>query len=699
MKVWLFGFCFLSISSLAGQYQLFEENGRVGMKDEQGAVVIPAAFEALGWSDKSFSVIENVTGYRLNSKWGLINLKKEKITQPLYDELYPVAGAYLVARKKINAVQTKSGCLNLKGEIKIPFVYDGIEVHGLRAVVFNLNGAKYNYGLIDFENHLLMPLDFRSIRALGTLRFAMENMEKKFALFSEDGKPVTDFVIDSVSNFRKSYAIFHQNLLQGLIDREGNIRLEARFAQIRIDDEGKVFAKEPDEWQFINQENKVSKRIAAERLVPFGKNYLYSNNGYWGIMDENYVPVVKAAYHSLQAVSESKIIATKNSKMGVINLQGETILPFENDSLFFEISFYRSFQKNTGWYLLDENGKTLTKKYYQFIGKPQSEKFPVKNLGYWGLINSNGDEFIHCVFDSVQAAVADRNWVKFKGKYGVINDNENWLVPPQENKIQIINADRYLLTTPDNQFIMSFSGEVIYFSTHALQFEREYFLEHLPDGNERKLDYHCVRIEEPILPERTEEVFRESEGMIGFKRDRRFGFVDKQGRIRVANRYDSIGEFHDGLAAIKLIGKWGFVTTTDKIAIQPNYDSAANFESGLCIVSRAGNFGVINKEGKVVLPLRYSFVKRLPEEKFLLIQNSLLGLADKHGSVFIEPRFDSLDHAAAENWIACHRGKCGVVSSSGLDRIPMVYDRLLIDKNSNQFLALKKSAWKEVYFK
>ncbi len=53
----------------------FAENGKIGMKDEDGNVVLPPSFEALGWSDGNFSVIGDVTGYRQNDLG--INLKKE----------------------------------------------------------------------------------------------------------------------------------------------------------------------------------------------------------------------------------------------------------------------------------------------------------------------------------------------------------------------------------------------------------------------------------------------------------------------------------------------------------------------------------------------------------------------------------------------------------------------------------------------
>jgi hypothetical protein len=688
-------FCFLTYTSLAGQYQLFEENGKIGIKDDQGTVLLPAAFEALGWSDKNFSVVGEVTGYRQAGKWGLINLKKEKITDPIYEELIYAGGEYVTARKKINVVQTKSGCLNLKGEIKIPFVYDGIQVHGLRAIVFNLNGAKYYYGISDFENHLLLPLNYRSIRALGTLRYAVESMEKKFALFSEDGRPVTDFTIDSLSDFRKSYAVFYQDLRQGLIDREGAIRLEAKYADIQINREAEIMAKDPDEWVRLNQKNEVLQKISAEKLIPSATYFLYSMSGKWGILDAHYQPMVKAAYQQLIPLGADKFIATKNSKTGVISSKGDLLIPFEFDSLHYEDHFLRAFHRSTGWYLLNEQGEKLSKKYYQQIARPANGKYPAKNLGFWGVLDQQGDEIVHCVFDSIGQIVDDKVMVKFKGKYGVISDKENWIVPPLENKIKIINNSRYLLTHPDNQFIKSFSGEIIYFTPYPLHFEADFFSEHLPDGSDRRLTYDGLRMVQSFVAENTDEIFHESEGMIGFKRDGRFGFLDARGRLRIANRYDSVGEFHNGLAAIKLIGKWGYVNEADKIVIHPNYDSPANFKNELCIVSRNGVFGIIDKTGKIVLPLRYDFIQRLSDDRFLLRQNSLVGLANEKASVLLEPRFNLLTYDRDDFWIACQHGKCGVIASSGMDIIPTIYDQLIPEKGGN-FLALKKAEWKEI---
>ena len=83
------------------------------------------------------------------------------------------------------------------------------------------------YGLIDLNNKILIPQQYKNIYSIGSLRYAVENFENKVALFTENGAQITPFTIDSISSFKKNFAVIHQGLHQGLIDREGNIKMEA----------------------------------------------------------------------------------------------------------------------------------------------------------------------------------------------------------------------------------------------------------------------------------------------------------------------------------------------------------------------------------------------------------------------------------------------------------------------------------------
>ncbi len=681
--------------SFAIQYRTFEENGKVGMKDDNNHVVLPPSFEALGWSDGSFSVVGEVTGYRLKGQWGIINLKKEYVTKAEYENLVYSGGENIVAQKKVSGVFHKRGCLNLRGEIKIPFSYDGVIVQGLRAIVFNLTKSGFHYGLVDLENKSILPINYRYIRPLGSLRYAIENNEGKIALFSEEGKLITDFVIDSISNFYKGFAIVYQNHLQGLVDREGTTKLETKYQSIRISEEGKVFAQLPSEWKFINSKNETVQRTFADELQSAGEKLFYVRKGdLWGVINDDLKSIIPIQYEKITEIENGRYLV-RDSKMGLINAENKTIVPCSFDSLFYEHRNFRAYKKQQGWQLLDTDGKELTEHFYDQMQSFYQQNRLVKSKGYFGIIDSNGKEFVHCVFDSIANQINGLIAVKFKGKYGIINTNEDWVVTLQDYPIRLINENVYLQMQPRNQFVKTFDGSIKYFTPYPLRFEKNNFIETLPNGIEKTISYEGLITQRTKAPENTEEVFHESEGYIGIKKDGRYGFVDRNGNLRVANRYDSIGEFHEGLAPIKLIGKWGYVSTSDHIAINPNYDRAVDFQSGRAVVSRSKKFGVVNKEGKAILPLRYDHVARQPNS-FLLTLSNLKGIADLNGNVMIEPRFDYLTEIGNDLLIAGRDGKFGLITWQGMNVVPMIYDKLTLNSSKNIFLAEKKSEWKEI---
>lgn len=697
MNRWI-GLCvclLMTIAAFAKTYQTFEENGKVGMKDDSGNVILPPSFEALGWSDGNFSVAGEVTGYRLNGSWGIINLKKEFISKAEYESLVYSGGDCIVARKKINPVVRKTGCINLKGEIKVPFIYDGITVQGLRAIVFNLSGARYYYGLTDLENRILIPVTYKNIQPLGTLRFAVENSENKIALFGDLGNPITEFAIDSISLFYKGFAIVYQNHLQGLIDRDGQVKLEIKYNSINIDKEGKVLAQHPNEWFLINGKNETTKQLIADEVKPIsGKNFIVRKGKVSGIVDGDLKTVLPTKYERLAEIESGKYYAKQNGKMGVISEKGENIVSFSFDSLISERDYYRAYDKNFGWQLLSKIGKKLTEKYYQKLLPSNHLGFPVVSKDFSGLINFEGHEFIHCVFDSVATPVGGLMVVKFKNQFGIIDINEDWRIAPQQYPLQVINQQRYFQKQPGNYFIKSFDGQIIYFTPYPIVFNRENFVEFLPDGTERTNSYDGEFIHRTEMPSGVDTIFPEHEGLRGIKKDGRYGFVDNQGRLRIANRYDSIGEFHEGLASIKLIGMWGFANTDDQIVINPNYDSSSFFLNGLAVVSRNKKFGVINKSGNAILALRYDYIRRLTNGKFLLVSSSQQGLADEKGNVLVEPRFSSLREVGNGFLVANNGEKWGAMTDQGLSVIPMIYDQLKYVASEKLFLAEKKSTWK-----
>jgi hypothetical protein len=688
--------CFILTLPVFGlEYQVFEENGKMGIKNESGEIVIPASFEALGWSDGSFSIIGQVTGYRSKNKWGLLNLKKEFLTRADFEQLLYTGGDRIIVSKKINPFTLKLGCINLDGKQAIPFNYDGIRINGLRAIVFNKNGSKYEYGLIDLSDKGILPMKYKNIESLGTLRYAVQNFDNKIALFTDSGTRLTDFSIDSLSAFHRGWAIIHQDFNQGLLSREGEIKAEPKYREVKINDDGSVSVRTFDSWKTVSINEREKDLIDVDAIFPDGDNYRIIKSGKTGLLDKDFKIKIAPRYDYLGNFILGKAVAKKDGKYGVIRMDNSVIMPFLFDSLVVDGRLIRVKDKTAStisWSLFDTVGVRKSQNYYDLIGQYNGRFFPVMSRGYSGGMNAYGKEIIHCVYDSIVQAKEDRVAVKFKGQYGIISLEENWLLIPQPYPVCLVNNDLYIEKQPSLNFLKTIGGETVYFTTNQLRPDSDVLIERLPDGAEQKIDLQGRIINGANLSVEVEKVFSESEGMRGIKRDGKYGFVDSRGRLRVANRYEGIGQFKEGLAPVQILRKWGYVNASDKIVINPSYEEALDFNNGVAVVRRNGKAGILDRTGNIVLSLRYDQIQRL-NNKFILTLNGLKGLADEKGNVMIDPRFDLLEIADNDQVVVNHGGKWGVLSFSGMNVIPMLYDQLIFVKEKGFYLGLKKSEW------
>lgn len=75
----------------------------------------------------------------------------------------------------------------------------------------------------------------------------------------------------------------------------------------------------------------------------------------------------------------------------------------------------------------------------------------------------------------------------------------------------------------------------------------------------------------------------------------KWGFVDKDGNIKIEAQFDEAKSFSGGLAAVKKDEKWGFINKTGKLVIENRFVDTGYFTSkGICFVSDStGEFHMI----------------------------------------------------------------------------------------------------------
>lgn len=691
-------FLLASFTPAAAQFAPFFEGNRVGLRNAQGQVVVPPVYDALGWSDGSSAVVAGIIGFRMQNRWGLLHLDNRKITEPVYVELQPAGGDYFLAARQINPFTIKFGLLTAEGKTAVPFYYDGLRVFGLRAIVFNKNGSRYEYGVITLNDQRIIPIKYRSVTPLGTLRFAVEDFNRKVALFSDRGEALSDFTIDSISAFRHDYAIVYQQLHQGLINRQGEWAAPPRYREIRYDQywRGWTFPN----WKILTSAHETLDTLHADALTVLPPYIRIEQANRYGLLNQNWTTQLPARYEVLERCGQLWM-ARWQGKFGLIRSDGTEVLPFRFDSLIVQGQLVRAVERPWGdplWSVYDTFGIRKTKRYYEHILPFRSNRFVVVANGYAGVVDRFGNEQVACVYDSILQVGDEMLAVRFKGLYGLISPDDRWLLMPQPQPVEIVAQDYYLVREPTATWLKRLGGKVIYFTMNPVRVENGHLREQLPgqpdrhiglDGREQKsvspkvTPTPLLTMEQQPVP----EWFAEHEGMRGFQRDGRYGFVDARGKLRVANRYEGIGYFSEGLAAVKILGRWGYVNTKDQVVINPNFDTVAPFVADRSIVARDGRWGVINRKGELVIPLRYSAVQAMPSGDYRIELDDLTGIANQEGMVLIEPRFDLLHVLPTSDVLVRQAGKYGVLTRDGLSRIPMLYDLLIYQEASQTFLA------------
>jgi hypothetical protein len=683
-------------------FSVFSENGKVGLKNNHGQVVIPATYDELGWSDGTFSVVNNITGYRKKDQWGLLNIDTKKVSKAEYVDISFGAGSLLIAHKKIaGSVKVKAGAINTSGKEVIPFLYDGLSISSFRAIVYDRSGNRFKKGLIDFENNILIPLNYQSIYPLGSLRYAVENFDNKTAIFSEDGKQITNFLIDSISSFKKNLAVIYQNQRQGVIDREGAIKLEALYREIKINDEGSVDVRQPDSWLMLDGENSITQQINADSIQSLSPNiFKMSVGGVFRLTNQKFEPVSEDVFTYIGTMENGTAIIRKNGREGLVDVNGKIILQPVYNRVMVDNNFIlanATVDSRKRWIILDSGGKKISAQNYELILPFNGNFFPAKNRGSWGALDTSGKEVIACSYDSLIDQHNNNIVVKFKGKYGIINVKEKWIVTPQANRLRLINDSLYFERNSKTTFIKNFSGDIVYFTDNRIELHSDHFVEQLSNGSTWQVGLDGRISDRLDSPEEVQKVFSESEGYRAILKNGRYGFVDDRGRLRIANRYEAAKEFKQGLAAIMIRGKWGFISKEDKIAIQPVYDDVSSFANGYASVKFKGLFGLIDKNGKLILPIRYESIVVNSPSTFLIKQNGLWGLSDVNGRIIVHPKYDQLIDVGNGYIIAARQQKFGLLTLQGLSTIPMIYDGLSYDRHHDRFVALKKSGWEKIH--
>lgn len=432
-----------------------------------------------------------------------------------------------------------------------------------------------------------------------------------------------------------TYYTAYDNGKWGVINSYGDLVVKATYDDmIVIPDNTKAvficaydvnYAEGTYKTKAINAKGKdiIQGYETVEALTNYDKNKksYYENNvlkvkkdGKYGLCDLSGKETLSCEYDSIEPIQgiQNSLLIVKNEKYGLCENTGNIII----EPKYKRIEKIENNNKN-GYIVVNEEDKygiigvdkavVLECKYEEVKPIASNELFAIKNSNKYEIINNAGEKVINDKFDDIQGINGENVIAVKNGKAGVVNKSGTTKVkfdyqeikPAGVNYIAKKNDKFGVIDENGNEKVAFNAIEITYITTGDFL-----VADYLENNNlvskvintqfEPKITGTVMEVNEEkgYLRVLAEEVykyynfkFEEKEAssiltnntLFLSKKDGKYGFVNKEGKVVVDYIYDDATEQNSsGYAGVKKDGAWGSIDSKGKVVAETEYNLDEN---------------------------------------------------------------------------------------------------------------------------
>lgn len=263
----------------------------------------------------------------------------------------------------------------------------------------------------------------------------------------------------------------------------------------------------------------------------------------------------------------------------------------------------------TKWGYINLTGRLIIQPNYDSAGSFSNGFAAVRQEGRWGYIDQSGSWLQEPIFDSVLPFANGFAAVKVNGNVGYLGKSGKLVIEPRyvdggsfsEGMARVVEFDRkenlyrvsYINTKGELKFEVKTLG--MYQDSSSRAFARS-------EDNPFSLGFDDER--DDIGLAKTDDMM--VNGRVCILVERKFGFLDKNGKVAIPFVFEKATAFNDGLALVKTavarndnFGGYGFIDPAGEFVIPPIFSFARPFAGGLAYVEKGNGRvrGFIDKSG------------------------------------------------------------------------------------------------------
>lgn len=504
----------------------------------------------------------------------------------------------------------KYGVIDRNGNIVIEAEYGAVQIPNPSKAIFvcvkeyNENTKEYEIVVYNEKKEVLLS-NYKNVQAISIYtnvnstpyeKSVLTYKENgKYGLINLEGKQITKPVYDEISsiNYKEGTFLVKQNELEGIINMKGKVIIKCEYESVTSDNyysengnkkqAGFIVSKKTEDgyrYGYANYRGTIILNpiyTQLERVTEIanekGVYFIAFENGQAGLLKNN-KEILNYEYEDIQYNVLGSIFVTKrNGKYGAVNQEGTTVLYPEYDNVYtggmylnalkdkdifiFDLNgnkietnevsktktenanYYITIDKNNKYKVVDSKDNIIIDKDYTYIEYLPGDYFIVERDSKSGIIDSNGKSVIELKYDSISRI------------------NETDILQMETNKnIALYNLNMKEIVSMDNAIVKEVKDEKAYILLYS------------------DTDFKYLDKKGNIL---TSQNLFENNSLFAKNINGKWGFVDKDGNLKVQNDYELVTDFNKyGFAGIKKDGKWGSINQNGEVVQEPTYDLKRN---------------------------------------------------------------------------------------------------------------------------
>ena len=502
-------------------------------------------------------------------------------------------------------IEERYGVIDGKGNIIVDPNYDVIQIPNPSKPIF-ICMSNYNTETKEYETKVLndkkeqIITGYESVQAIPTETTAdgvpFENTvlkykkNGKYGLISIEGKEITKPIYDDISavTYKEGMLFVKQNEKMGVININGKQVIDVEYDNIIVDKyydvntkyqkTGFIVCKTGENgyrYGYINYKgDKIldTEYTELERVNEIENSkdiYIIAyKDGQAGLLKNKKI-VLKHEYEDIIYNAYNDIfIVQRNGKQGIVSRNGDIKI----DTKYSNISFggiYVNVDENGINKVLDLNGNEISDGYISKLPTGDGQHSIVYgDDGIYKIIDNNGNIVVDKNYTNIEEIDNNYYIVASDRNNGIIDLTGKSLVDLKYNSILKLDNTELLqanISSTSTVSLINKNMEVIATMDDATIEINDNYIRLYSEKENRYFDYKGKELSaNEVLP---------NNKLYAKKINNKWGFVDKNGNLKVKDEYDMVTELNEyGFAGIKKDNKWGVINENGEIIKEPTYE-------------------------------------------------------------------------------------------------------------------------------